>query len=103
MKSFVLTPAAIRDLHSIQSFIAGESPQAARKVLTALRAAIRKLARQPGIGHRREDLADPRYRFFLVYSYFIVYAAESKPLRVIRILHAARDLQTMLRPRPEEV
>lgn len=98
MKSFVLTPAAVEDLESIQSFIASDNPKAARRVLKTLREAVRGLAKQPGIGHVREDLADTRHRFFLVRPYFIVYLAGSKPLQVIRVLHAARDVRTLLSP-----
>ena len=57
---------------------------------------IRQLAKTPGMGHLREDLADRRHRFFLVYSYLIVYRPETKPLEVIRVLHASRDLRTLL-------
>jgi toxin ParE1/3/4 len=54
------------------------------------------LAKNPGIGHTREELADRRHRFFLVYSYLIVYRFETQPLQVIRVLHAARDVQSIL-------
>lgn len=47
----------------------------------------------PGIGHWHEELADKRHLFFLVYSYLMVYRHETKPLQVIRVLHAARDVQ----------
>ena len=56
----------------------------------------------PGIGHLRVDLADRRHRFFLVYSYLIVYRSQTKPLQVIRVLHAARDVQEILGLTPEE-
>ena len=55
-----------------------------------------RLAKMPGIGHLRVDLADRRRRFFLVYSYLIVYRSQTKPLQVIRVLHAARDVQNIL-------
>jgi antitoxin ParD1/3/4/toxin ParE1/3/4 len=61
-----------------------------------------KLARNPGIGHWREELADKRHKFFLVYSYLIVYRHETKPLQIIRILHAARDVQSILGLVPDE-
>jgi hypothetical protein len=54
----------------------------------------------PGIGHLRVDLADRRHRFFLVYSYVIVYRSQTKPLQVV--LHAARDVQEILGLTPEE-
>jgi plasmid stabilization system protein ParE len=55
-----------------------------------------KLAKNPGMGHRRDELADKRHRFLLVSSYLIVYRHETKPLQVVRILHAARDVQSIL-------
>jgi antitoxin ParD1/3/4/toxin ParE1/3/4 len=54
-----------------------------------LEATLFRLAKDPGIGHWREELADKRHKFLLVYSYLIVYRHETKPLQVIRILHAA--------------
>ena len=96
MKSYVLTPAAIQDLQSICDYLERENPAAARRVLVEVRAAMRKLAKQPGIGHMREDLADRSHRFFLVYSYFVVYITGTAPLRVVRVLHAARDVQSLM-------
>lgn len=61
-----------------------------------------RLAKTPGIGHLRADLADRRHRFFLVYSYLIVYRFETKPLQVIRVLHASRDVQSLLGLQAEE-
>jgi plasmid stabilization system protein ParE len=96
MKAFVLTPLAARDLNEIWDYLANDSIEAADRVLTALEKALRGLSKNPGKGHRREDLADSQHRFFLVYSYLIVYRAETKPLQVIRVLHASRDVQTLL-------
>jgi plasmid stabilization system protein ParE len=96
MKPFVLTPRAEQDLSDIWDYIAADSVDAADRVLTALERAIYKLSKSPGLGHWREDLADKRHRFFLVYSYLIVYRPETKPLQVIRVLHAARDIQSIL-------
>lgn len=95
-KPFVLTPRAEQDIGDIWDYIAADSIGAADRVLAALEKAIYRLAKAPGIGHLREDLADRRHRFFLVYSYLIVYRFETKPLQVIRVLHAARDVQSIL-------
>lgn len=54
------------------------------------------------IGHLREDLADQEHRFFLVYSYLIVYLATGKPIQIVRVLHAARDVQSVLGLSPDE-
>ena len=88
MKRFILTPRAAQDVNDIWDYIADDNIEAADRVLHALNNAIVKLAKNPGIGHWREDLADKRHRFFLVYSYLIVYRHETKPLQIIRVLHA---------------
>jgi antitoxin ParD1/3/4/toxin ParE1/3/4 len=95
-KPFVLTPRAEQDIGDIWDYIAVDSIDAADRVLTGLEKAILRLAKTPGIGHLREDLADRRHRFLLVYSYLIVYRFETKPLQIVRVLHAARDVQSIL-------
>jgi plasmid stabilization system protein ParE len=102
MKSFVLTPRAENDLNQIWDYIAEDNIEAADRVLTALETAFSKLAKTPGMGHVREELADRRHRFFVVYSYLIVYRYETDRLQVIRILHAARDVQSILGLTSEE-
>ena len=96
MKRFILTPRAKQDLNEIWDYIANDNIEAADRVLNALEKAMIKLARSPGIGHWRAELTDKRHRLFLVYSYLIVYRHETKPLQVIRVLHAARDVQSLL-------
>ena len=65
--------------------------EAADRALNALESAMVKLAKNSGVGHWREDLADKRHRFLLVYSNLIVYRHEVKPLQIVRLLHAACD------------
>jgi toxin ParE1/3/4 len=101
-KGFILTPGARQDVNDIWDYIADDNIEAADRVLDALEAAMIKLARNPGMGHWREELADKRHRFFLVYSYLIVYRHETKPLQIIRVLHAARDVQSILRLTQDE-
>ena len=96
MKPFSLTPRAEQDVSDIWEYIATDSLEAADRVLAALEKAMFTLAAAPGIGHLREELADRRHRFFLVYSYLIIYRFETAPLQVIRVLHAARDVQSIL-------
>jgi antitoxin ParD1/3/4/toxin ParE1/3/4 len=101
MRRFVLTPRARQDLNDIWDYIADDNIEAANRVLDALDTAMVKLAKNPGIGHQREDLTDERHRFLLAYSYLIVYRRETKPLQIIRVLHAARDVRSILGP-PDE-
>lgn len=101
MKKFVLTPLAARDIDDIWDYLAEDSIDTADRVLAAIERTILRLVRHPGIGHLREDLADRRHRFFLIYPYLIVYRKESGLLQVVRVLHAARDIQARLSETPE--
>jgi len=94
--TFVLTPLAARDLDDIWSYLAEDNLRAADRVLGAIEKPINRLAKRPGMGHLREDLADRRHRFFLTYSYLIVYRPQTEPLQIVRVLHAARDVQSLL-------
>jgi antitoxin ParD1/3/4/toxin ParE1/3/4 len=95
---FILSAEARADLRDISDYIRQENPLAATRVRQELREAMRRLAQMPGIGHVREDLVDidTALRFWPVYSYVIVYRAETKPLEVVRVLHGARDVQSLL-------
>jgi toxin ParE1/3/4 len=102
MKRYVLTPSAKRDINDIWDYISNDSIEAADRALDGLESAMLKLAKSPAIGHWREELADKRHRFLLVYSYLIVYRHEAKPLQIVRVLHAARDVQSILALSPDE-
>ena len=96
MKRFVLTPLAEQDINEIWDFIGEDRIETANGVLGKIEEAIYRLANHPGLGHPREDLADSRHLFYLVYSWLIVFRPNTDPLQIIRVLHAARDIQTLL-------
>ena len=97
MKRARLSQPARRDLNAIVAGIADEvSASLALKTLSELRAAVRLLGRRPDIGHFRPDLTDKRVRFWLVRRYLIVYR-EGDPVEVVRILHGARDVKSILK------
>ena len=96
MTRFALTPAAKADLVELYDLIEQDDPRAASRVLARLRTAMRRLARTPGLGHLREDLADEALRFWPVYSYLIVYRPETRPLQIIRVVHGVRDVRRLL-------
>jgi len=97
MRAFVLTSLADRDLDQIWEYLATDNIRTADRVLLAIENGMRRIARTPGIGHYREELTDRRHRFFLVYSYLIVYRPETDPLQIVRVLHAARDIKNILK------
>lgn len=95
-RGFSLTPAARLDLIEISEYLRQKSPSIATRVLAELRSAMRQLAVRPAIGHLREDLANEKVRFWPVYSYLIIYRAQTQPLQVIRVLHGSRDIRKLL-------
>jgi len=98
MSRYVLTPQAQQDLQHIRDYLLAEAgARIARYVLSSIVSACRTLAGTPGLGHRRQDLT-PREetRFWPVFSYLIVYRIDKKPLTVIAIVHAKRNLESLL-------
>ena len=63
-RGFDLHPLAAQDITDIWTYIADDSPQAARRVREEILTAIRALAPFPYVGHRRTDLTS---RPFAVY------------------------------------
>lgn len=92
MARYVLTDAAKADIREIVAYLRPRSPAAARTVQRELRAAMRRLADFPHMGHLREDVSDEPLRFWSVFSYLIAYRPEQKPLQVVRVVHGARNL-----------
>lgn len=96
MSRYLLSPEAKADLAELADYIALDSPDAALRVVRELRAAAQKLATTPGLGHRRLDLAPEPLRFWQVYSFLIVYRPDRRPLEIVRVLRAARDVRAIL-------
>lgn len=100
--AFVLTPEARQDIIDIWKYIAEDSVDSADRMLDRLYQGLRRLAEAPAIGHKREDLADERHRFWPIYSYVIVYRWQVRPIQVIAIVHGARFLEAFLAQRLTE-
>jgi plasmid stabilization system protein ParE len=96
-RRYVLAPQAARDLVEIWRYIKRESSQqTADRVESVIRSKFVYLADFPGGGHWRRDLTEAEVRFLSVYSYLIVYRPETKPLQIVAILHAHRDMEKIL-------
>lgn len=94
---YKLSAPAREDLLEIWRFLAEKaSLDVADRILTGLHEAMTRLAASPGLGHLRTDLADEALRFWRVHSYLVLYRPEASPLEVVRVLHAARDVKTLL-------
>jgi plasmid stabilization system protein ParE len=96
MKRFKLAPEAARDIREIWAYIAKDSIKAARRVRLEIVDACRRIARNPRVGHSREDLTDKPVLFWPVGSYLIIYNPARKPVEIVRVVHAARDVPSLL-------
>ena len=95
MKRFQLSPEAASDIREIWTYIAANSVRAARKLRLELFDACQRLAENPRIGHKRDDLTDQPILFWPVGSYLIVYDPQAKPLSIVRVVHGARDVSSL--------
>lgn len=93
-----ITARANADLDSIIDRVAQDNPDAARRLNGKILQEIDRLARHPGMGHRRPDVQDERYLFRAVGNYVIAYRTEGERLIVVRVLHGARDFGKHFRP-----
>jgi plasmid stabilization system protein ParE len=99
MNQYEFTPQAEADLFDIWAYIAEDSRASADRVLSEIREACSLAADNPMSGSVRKEFTDKPLRFWLVNPrrrYFLVYDAAKKPLRIVRVLHAARDVSREL-------
>ncbi len=96
MSEYVLTDHARQDMIEIWEYIARDHLDVADRVVLELELAMQRLADWPKLGHRRADVDDPRYRFWVVYSYVIVYDPATEPMQILRVIHGARDIRAVL-------
>ena len=98
MSEYLIAPAACNELDEIWDYYATElqNPDAADRISDEIFKAFDKLARTPGMGHFRSDLAAEPLRFWHVRSFLIIYRSEKRPIEVVRVLHGARDVQAIL-------
>lgn len=69
---------------------------AARRMVQMIRERTREIANFPYAFQRLETETDPPLRRRVVGNYLIVYRIEDDCILVLHILHAARDLATLL-------
>jgi plasmid stabilization system protein ParE len=97
MKGFELSPEALADLEEIWVYIASDNPAAADVLETDIYKACDLLAKNPRLGHKRPDLTDEPVLFWPVRGqYLVIYQRATQPLKIARILHAARDFREEL-------
>jgi len=102
MSGYVLGRDAEQDVESVWDYVAAESVEAAHRLTSRLFKAFEALARNPGIGHRREDLTKLPVLFWPVGNYLVIYHVEKTSVRIVAVVHGKRDIPTFLRQRSTE-
>jgi toxin ParE1/3/4 len=89
-----ISPRATSDLTEIWSYIADDSVTNADAFIDKLYETIHVLANQSGSGRHREELS-PGILSFPFARYIIFYRASREAIEIVRVLHGARDIQTI--------
>ncbi len=100
MSAPLITPVARRDIASIWLYIARDSVRHADLVEEAIVATCFSVADTPGLGHRRPEVRNTKVLFLAVQGYerySIAYLAGTEPLRIVRVVHGARDVPRLFR------
>lgn len=90
-KQIVWSESALEDLEAIAEYVAESSVSSAKKVVTKVRDATRKLEQFPHLGMIVPELGDPTIRQSLVLQYRIIYQVENDRLVVLSIIHTRRQ------------
>lgn len=91
-----LTESASADLDDAWHYIAESSPQSADEQVTRIVERIKRLARYPRSGRMRDDIGSG-IRSAVVDNFLIIYCVAPDQLQVTRIVHGARDLESLMR------
>ncbi len=103
MKPYLLTTEAEQDMASIKTYLIAKGGRPlALHVLARLRSSMRFLGKRPASGHARPELTAEPVKFWQVFSYLVIYDPVPQPIRIIRVLHASRDLKTILSDHPPQ-
>ena len=98
MASAALSPRARRDLLEAKQWIAKDNRATAEGLRHAVVDAAQRIGAHPLIGVLRPEWADEPVRFLALTGlpYLIVYDASRDPPLILRVLHGARDMPTVL-------
>ncbi len=91
MRKLRIAMNAVEDLEAIRDYLHGKSPQAALHVTRSLVAGFEILAETPWLGHQRDDVDDPRMRFYTRANYVIAYEFDDAVVDILHVVHGSRD------------
>lgn len=95
MAGVVFTQSAQTDLLEAWLFIAEENQTAADRTLDAIELQAQALSTQPLIGRARPELAEGVRSWPTSTPYILYYLAGNDSVTILRVLHHARDIQSV--------
>ena len=95
MAGVVFTQSAQTDLLEAWLFIAEENQTAADRTLDAIERQAQALSSQPLIGRARPELAEGVRSWPTSTPYILYYLADNDSVTILRVLHHARDIQSV--------
>lgn len=98
MQQILRTRRSRADLLEIILYIRENNPSAAKRFLDQVDSRLKLLAKFPLIGSARSELGE-NLRSLPVGKHLIFYRPTEKGIRVVRILHGARNLSRIFRRR----
>ena len=81
---------------TLWEYIAADSVDAADRWMGKLFDAFEVLGRNPGMGHKREDLTTYPLLFWPVGAYLVIYRAEHLPIEIVAVTRGSRDIPAFL-------
>jgi toxin ParE1/3/4 len=92
-----ITPRAAADMADIGAYITQSNPTRSATFVAELEAKCRSAAAHPELYPVRDDLA-PGIRLAVHGHYLVLYrvVTESRTVRIVRVLHSARDVPRLL-------
>jgi plasmid stabilization system protein ParE len=101
MSRYDLTTSAQEDLNDIRDYYWREAGYRVVRQMTAeFVAAFRMIARNPGIGHTREDLVKDRaVLFWPMRDFLILYRTDRRRIEIVTIAHGSRDIARIIQSR----
>jgi len=94
MTTLKFAPLAEADIDDIHEFISYDDPDIADRFLRELMGVLGMLAENPAAGKQRPDL-DKSLRFFPYRKYCIFYYPIEDGAEISRVLHSARDTESI--------
>lgn len=82
------------DLCEIWHYIAADNVDAANRLVVEIEVRFQMLADSPRLGRARDDIS-VGFRYFPIGSYLILYRIQAGGIGIVRVLHAARDLEEL--------